>query len=200
MKADLFVLLRAGAPLGNGKNIVRGFFESGRKNGENYIKGSYKFSPPLRDSIHSIARIFVYQYENRWQLLNSTRWYPCRDIINHGGMLNVWQHIYIIDLPDQCPVDGVHRIDLKLPIKREKWDPVMRILIPKYILKGEKYRLDLTFYYRDGTLAGLFVLEFKLFQRSGGSETLYKKVDNIKKVLIREIDDLIEDVNFSSKI
>lgn len=121
-------------------------------------------------------------------------------MVSPGGILNIWKYKYFKDLPDHCPVHGIHAVDAEIPIERKNWDPAMKILIPEYIQKGHKYRLTFTYYYKDDTCAGMFVVEFKLFQRHGSAneeeKLLVHDVDELKGVLVRDSKDLFKNVDF----
>lgn len=136
--------------------------------------------------MYSKARLFVLNDNNTdWELLNSMRWVPCRDMIMPGGKLNDWKHSYFGNLPDTCPVNGTHTIDVKIPVNREKWGPALKMMIAKYIPRGNKYRLTFSFYFKDKSLAGMFVVEFKMYQKA-------KQVEP-KKVMVHYIDEIMND-------
>uniref|UniRef100_A0A336MD87 CSON015548 protein n=1 Tax=Culicoides sonorensis TaxID=179676 RepID=A0A336MD87_CULSO len=182
IEGSRLVLLRAGAPKGSGHNMIKATFESGRLHAHNFIKGNYHFYPPIRESMIGYTRLLVKIDGNKkWKLLNSTRFYPCHDILDPNGPLHIWKQKFTPDLPETCPVTGKYRIDTTIPIHREKWDPVLQILIPKFVLQGDKYRLDFAFYYKNGLLGGLFSVEFKLFppEKDTREEILVKNIHDV---------------------
>lgn len=136
------------------------------------MKGTYEFLEPVLPDMQVIVHFSYFnERSSHFEIIGEKEFSFCDDFINSAGILHLWKTKYFSDLPDKCPVkEGTYKMNVKIPLKRNNWDPILKLMIPRSVPSAKLYKLDFIYYLKKGEPVGLFRIMFQL-----KSSKMYRK-------------------------